>query len=128
MHKLDIFGDNRPIPKLVINVKVKANTKGNKETNTWNKVFGYIMKKPRTKYEFLAITSIRTLDLTKITLKSIKELISEEDFEQLSHIERVFDSGLTSDLKAFILAILRIPFPKLVKIINSQATIELTLR
>lgn len=119
MHKLDIFGDNRPIPRLVINVKVKANTKNSKEANTWNKVFGYIMKKPRTKYEFLAITTIRTLDLNIITLDSIKDLISKEDYTQLLSIERIFNCGLTSDLKAFILAILRIPFPKLAEIVNS---------
>lgn len=113
---LDIFGDGRKCPKLSVNVKVKVNTNTKEEADNWNSVFGYIMKKPRTKLEFLMINPIRKLSLSNITLKKIKNYISEEDFNQLSKIENIFDLRLTNDLKAFILAVLKIPVSILEKL------------
>lgn len=112
----DIFGDGRKRPKLSVNVKVKVSTTYTDEMTHWNKVFGYIMKKPRTKLEFLMINSIRKLSLSKITLQKIKNYISEEDYVQLQKIENIFDKDLTDDLKAFILAILKIPVSILEKL------------
>lgn len=109
MTKLDIFGDGRKTPKISINVKVKVKTDVPEETNIWNRVFGYIMKKPRTKLEFLNVDSLRSLPLNSIKLIDIKEYISEEDFRQLSLVENIFNEKLTADVKAFILAILKVP-------------------
>lgn len=103
------FLDKRPIPKINVNVKVKIKTNSAEENANWNKVFGYIMKKPRTKLEFLTIGLIRKLDLTKVTVKKLQNFIPEEDFQQLSIIEDIFDNRLTTDVKSFILGILRIP-------------------
>lgn len=103
------FLDKRPIPKINVNVKVKIKTNSAEENANWNKVFGYIMKKPRTKLEFLTTGLIRKLDLTKITVKKLQNLISEDDFNQLLIIEDIFDNRLTTDVKSFILGILRIP-------------------
>lgn len=113
MTKLDIFGDDRKIPKLSINVKVKVNTVSPEETANWNNVFGYIMKKPRTKLEFLAVNPIRNLALSKVKLADISNYLSDEDYTQLTKIEQLFDERLTADIKAFILSILHIPYDKL---------------
>lgn len=117
MNKIDIFGDGRKTPKISVNVKIKVKTNDANETNAWNKAFGYIMKKQRTKLEFLAVDSLRCLSLDKIKLKDIKDLITEEDYIALETIEKIFDKRLTSDVKAFILAILRIPVSQLENII-----------
>lgn len=119
MTKLDIFGDERKIPKLSINVKVKIDAESSAEAATWNNVFGYIMKKPRTKLEFLAVNSIRNLSLSKIHLTDIKEYLSDEDHEQLLKISDLFDTRLTTDIKAFILSILHIPYDKLEQLSNN---------
>ena len=110
---LDIFGDNRKIPKLSVNVKVKVKTDSIEETAKWNKAFGYIMKKPRTKLEFLTIASLRNLALSKLTLAVLKPYLKEEDYLQLKQIEKIFDHNLTTDLKAFIIGVLRIPYNKI---------------
>jgi len=122
MPKIDIFGDGRKTPKISINVKVRVKTSNINETNKWNKVFGYIMKKPRTKLEFLVVDPIRNLQLDKVTLEDIKQYISEEDYEQLSKVESLFDRKLTADVKAFILSILKVPFATLENIVNSKLT------
>lgn len=44
MRHLNIFGDDRKIPKVSINAKVKVKTKSAEEGKAWNKAFGYIMK------------------------------------------------------------------------------------
>lgn len=103
------FLDNRPIPKVSINVKVKVKTNSAEENATWNKVFGYFMKKPRTKLEFLTAGIIRKLDLSKITVKKLQNYISVEDCAQLYSIESIFNNRLTNDVKSFILSILKIP-------------------
>jgi hypothetical protein len=121
MQKINPFLDKRPIPKVNINVKIKVKTNSAKENADWNKAFGYLMKKPRTKLEFLTVNIIRKLALEKITLQSIKPLILADDYEVLSTIEDIFDNRLTSDVKSFILAILRIPIKELDNIINSKA-------
>lgn len=107
------FFDKRPIPKINVNVKVKIKSDSAKENADWNKVFGYIMKKPRTKLEFLTVSTIRKLSLDKITLNKIKPYISDADYQQLLLIENIFDTRLTTDIKSFILSILRIPIKDL---------------
>lgn len=120
MANLDIFGDNRKTPKLSINVKVKIKQEFQQYNFLWNKVFGYIMKKPRTKLEFLAVNSFRNISLSELTLEDIKEYISEVDYAQLKRVEPVFNGGLTTDLKAFILAILKVPFNQINELIKSR--------
>lgn len=120
MTNFDIFGDGRKIPKLSVSVKVKVKTRSVEETIIWNNVFGYIMKKPRTKLEFLAVNNLRKISLNEIKLKDIKDFLSQEDFTQLSKIEYLFDNNLTADLKAFILAILKIPTSEILKLTQSN--------
>ena len=120
MSRLDIFGDGRKTPKITINVKVKIKTNDQKEIADWNRVFGYIMKKPRTKLEFLMVDPIRCLALDKIYLNDIKDYIEEEDYNQLKIVENIFDKRITSDIKAFILSILRIKISILENIILSK--------
>lgn len=120
MTKLDIFGDNRKTPKLSINVKVKVDTKNQIETNNWNKFFGYLMKKPRTKLEFISVNTIRKLNLSKIKASMLKEFLSEEDYNQLHRIKDLFNKRLTTDVKAFILALLRIPYENLKNISEKE--------
>ena len=112
------FLDKRPIPKINVNVKVKVKTNSAKENADWNKVFGYIMKKPRTKLEFLTVSTIRKLQLDKITVDSLKPYITNEDYEQLYSISDIFNNRLTTDIKSFILSILRIPIKDLENIVN----------
>lgn len=109
MNKIDIFGDGRKTPKISVNVKIKIKTNNINETAAWNKAFGYIMKKQRTKLEFLAVDALRCLSLDKVKLEDIKNYITEEDYTELKPIEKIFDKRLTSDVKAFILAILKVP-------------------
>lgn len=120
MQKINPFLDKRPIPKVSINVKVKVKTNSAKENADWNRVFGYLMKKPRTKLEFLTVNIIRKLPLEAITLESIKHLLSKEDYDNLVIIEDIFNNRLTSDIKSFILAILRIPIKELDNIITNK--------
>lgn len=121
MTKINPFLDKRPIPKVGINVKIKVKTNSAKENADWNKAFGYLMKKPRTKLEFLTVNVIRKLQLEKITLNDIKPFILESDYNVLLTIEDIFNNRLTSDVKSFILAVLRIPIKDLDNVINSQA-------
>ena len=110
MTNLDIFGDQRKIPKLAVKVRVKVKTNSPEETMVWNRVFGYIMKKPRTKLEFLTISSLRNLPLSKLSLAVLKPYMKEEDYNQLQQVEDLFNTRLTTDVKAFILGVLRIPY------------------
>ena len=126
MSKLDIFGDGRKTPKIAVNVKVKIPSINQIENSKWNKAFGYIMKKPRTKLEFLMVDNIRCLDLNKIELDDIKDYISEEDYSHLNSIKRLFNKKLTNDIKAFILSILRIQTTVLENIIKTKTNQEIT--
>lgn len=121
MNRIDVFGDGRKTPKISVNVKIKVKTNDINETVAWNKAFGYIMKKQRTKLEFLAVDSLRCLSLDKVKLKDIANLITEEDYAELSPIEKIFDKRLTSDVKAFILAILRVSSNQVENIITAKA-------
>lgn len=112
------FLDKRPIPKVGINVKVKIKTNSAQENADWNKVFGYIMKKPRTKLEFLIVSNIRKLQLDKITVNSLQPYLIDEDYQQLLLIQDIFDNRLTTDIKSFILGVLRIPIKSLENIIS----------
>ena len=78
MARLNIFDDDRKIPKLSINIKVRCKDTNFDESNTWNYVFGYIMKKPRTKLDFLAVGPIRTLDLNSLKLSMLRDVISQK--------------------------------------------------
>lgn len=120
MDRIDVFGDGRKTPKISVNVKIKVKTSDINETVAWNKAFGYIMKKQRTKLEFLAVDSLRCLSLDKIKLKDITNLITEEDYVELSPIEKIFDKRLTSDVKAFILAILKISSNQIENIVTAK--------
>ena len=120
MNRIDVFGDGRKTPKISVNVKIKVKTSDINETVAWNKAFGYIMKKQRTKLEFLAVDSLRCLSLDKVKLKDITSLITEEDYAELSPIEKIFDKRLTSDVKAFILAILKVSNNQIENIIAAK--------
>ena len=113
MSNINPFLDKRPIPKISINVKVKIKSDSAKENADWNKAFGYIMKKPRTKLEFLTVNLIRKLPLENITLEKIKPYLTNADYQQLATIENIFNTKLTTDVKSFILSILRIPIKDL---------------
>lgn len=126
MPKLDIFGDGRKTPHISVNVKVKIPTNNQVENVKWNKAFGYVMKKPRTKLEFLMVDAIRCLSLDKIELDDIKNYISEEDYTQLSTIKKIFNKKLTADVKAFILAMLRVQKSVLENIIKGKKDQETT--
>lgn len=117
MPTVNPFLDKRPIPRIGINVKVKIKTNSAKENADWNKVFGYIMKKPRTKLEFLTVSAIRKLPLNDITVAKLQPLVTEEDYNQLLIIEDIFNNRLTTDIKSFILAVLRISVKDLENII-----------
>ena len=120
MNRIDVFGDGRKTPKISVNVKIKVKTSDINETVAWNKAFGYIMKKQRTKLEFLAVDSLRCLSLDKVKLKDIANLITEIDYAELSPIEKIFDKRLTSDVKAFILAILKVSNSQIENIIAAK--------
>ena len=120
MNRIDVFGDGRKTPKISVNVKIKVKTSDINETVAWNKAFGYIMKKQRTKLEFLAVDSLRCLSLDKVKLKDIVNFITEEDYAELSPIEKIFDKRLTSDVKAFILAILKVSNSQIENIIAAK--------
>ena len=119
MPNINPFLDKRPIPKINVNVKIKVKTNSAEENAVWNKVFGYLMKKQRTKLEFLLISNIRKLQLDKITVQSLHTHINEADYEQLLQIEDIFNNRLTTDVKSFILSILRIPLKTLEALSNS---------
>ena len=95
MQKINPFIDKRPIPKVNINVKIKVKTNSAKENSDWNKRRVYIRRRG------------------SLTLESIKSLILEDDYKVLATIEDIFNNRLTSDVKSFILAILRIPIKEL---------------
>ena len=120
MNRIDVFGDGRKTPKISVNVKIKVKTSDINETVAWNKAFGYIMKKQRTKLEFLAVDSLRCLSLDKVKLKDIANFITEEDYAEISPIEKIFDKRLTSDVKAFILAILKVSNSQIENIIAAK--------
>ena len=120
MNRIDVFGDGRKTPKISVNVKIKVKTSDINETIAWNKAFGYVMKKQRTKLEFLAVDSLRCLSLDKVKLKDIVNFITKEDYAELSPIEKIFDKRLTSDVKAFILAILKVSNSQIENIIAAK--------
>lgn len=117
---LNPFLDERKIPKIGVNIKVKVKTNTPEEYACWNRAFGYIMKKPRTKLEFLTVSAIRKLKIDNLQLSDIKDNISPEDYTALSEIEEIFNERLTIDTKSFILAMLRIQVAKLEEIIKNK--------
>ena len=108
MSKINPFTDGRKIPNVSINVKVKVDTESTEETTEWNKVFGYLMRKPRTKVEFINVTDIRKFSLDNISLEDLHPYLQQDDYEKLKTMETIFDKKLTQDVKAFILSILKV--------------------
>lgn len=118
MARINIFDDGRKMPKLSVNIKVKIKSRNQDELTNWNTFFGYLMKKQRTKLDFLAVSPIRDLDVSKIKTNDIVAYLSNEDSEQLIKIEKIFDKKLTSDVKAFILAMLKVPYDSLKQLVK----------
>lgn len=106
---IDIFGDNRKIPVLKINSKIKIHGLTKDEEVIWNKAFGYIQKKPHGKLEYLAVNCFRNEKIKSLKFTDIERFLSEEDVTELKSIEDIFNNKLSLDLKAFILAVLKIP-------------------
>ena len=106
---LNPFLDNRPIPNIKVNFKVKVKTQNVEETNNWNTFFAYIMSKPKTKIEFITTSIFRNMSIYQITVDDLREIVNEADFEHLKSIENIFNNSLPTDLKAFIFAILQVP-------------------
>lgn len=118
MNKINPFTDGRKIPEVSINVKVKVDTESSQENVSWNKVFGYLMRKPRTKVEFINVTELRKFSLDQIKLEDLHPYLYPEDYEKLKTIEDIFDNKLTQDVKAFVLSILKIKPTVIESIVN----------
>lgn len=103
------FLDQRKIPEININFRVKINSTDREEINNWNIFFSELMKKPKTKLTFTTCSILRDLPVSNITLDSIKDYISEDDYKLLYPIEDLFNNRLEIDLKIFILSLLKIP-------------------
>lgn len=110
---LNPFLDNRPIPNIKVNFKVKIKTRNTEESNNWNSFFSYIMSKPKTKIEFITTSIFRNLSIYQVKVENLRNLVSEEDYEHLKSIENIFNNNLPTDLKAFILAILQVPISEI---------------
>ena len=107
--KVNPFLDERPIPKLEINLKVKIKANSSKDIYAWNRFFAYLMKKPKTKLTFITTSLLRNISVSQITYNQINDYISEEDRYQLETIKDIFDNSLPIDLKIFTLALLQVP-------------------
>ena len=103
------FLDQRKIPEININFRVKINSTNKEEINNWNIFFYELMKKPKTKLTFTTCSILRNLPISNITLESIKDSITEEDYNLLLPIEDLFNNRLEIDLKIFILSLLKVP-------------------
>ena len=103
------FLDQRKIPEININFRVKINSTDREEINNWNIFFSELMKKPKTKLTFTTCSILRDLPVSNITLDTIKDYISEDDYKLLYPIEDLFNNRLEIDLKIFILSLLKIP-------------------
>lgn len=107
--KINPFIDERPIPKLDINLKVKIKANNPKDIYNWNKFFAYLMRKPKTKLTFITTSLLHNISVSQVTYNQIKDYLSPEDKEQLATIEDVFNNTLPVDLKIFVLALLQVP-------------------
>lgn len=106
---LNPFLDNRPIPNIKVNFRVKIKTKDIVESNNWNSFFAYIMGKHKTKIEFITTSILRNMPIYKVTASSLKPILPEKDYEKLMTVQPLFDEVIPTDLKAFILSILQVP-------------------
>lgn len=120
MVRFNVFGDDRKIPRLSVNIKVKVKYDTQEDLLNWNLVFGYIMKKPRTKLEFISASILRDLGLSSLKVRDLEGHVSETDYEQLLKIENIFNNHLSVDVKAFILAVLKVSYSSLNEIINKS--------
>jgi len=103
------FLDQRKIPEININFRVKINSTDREEINNWNIFFSELMKKPKTKLTFTTCNILRDFSMSEITLDLIKNHISSEDYNLLLPIQDLFDNRLETDLKIFILSLLKVP-------------------
>ena len=103
------FLDQRKIPEININFRIKINSTDREEINNWNIFFSELMKKPKTKLTFTTCSILRDFSVSNITLDSIKDHISQEDYKLLLPIEDLFNNRLETDLKIFILSLLKVP-------------------
>lgn len=106
---LNPFIDNRPIPNIKVNFRVKIKTKNITESTNWNSFFAYIMGKPKTKIEFITTSLMRNLPINKVKVEHLKSIVTDKDYEKLMEIQYLFENCLPVDLKAFILSILQVP-------------------
>lgn len=108
MPNFNPFLDERPIPQLDINLKVKIKTKNKKDYRDWNVFFSYIMKKPKTKLTFTTVSILRDMSVSHITVDDIIDYVRDpKDKVELVKIKDIF-TDLPIDLKIFILALLQI--------------------
>lgn len=103
------FLDERPIPKLNVNLKVKVKTTNSVDYQKWNAFFSYLMKKPKSKLTFVTISILRSLNISLVKYDQIKDYLNEDDKRELGNISHIFDELLPIDLKIFILAMCQIP-------------------
>lgn len=103
------FLDQRKIPEININFRIKINSEDKEEINNWNIFFSELMKKPKTKLTFTTCNILRELSVSNITLSQIKDHIDYNDYILLKPIEELFNNRLEIDLKIFILALLKVP-------------------
>jgi len=115
---LNPFLDNRPIPQIKVNFKVKIKTSNVEESNKWNSFFAYIMGKQKTKIEYITTSLIRNLPIYQIKVKDLCGLVCDNDYKMLLSVENLFDNKVPTDLKAFILSILQVPVAKIEEIVK----------
>lgn len=110
------FLDERPIPKLDINLKVKIKTDNKLDYKAWNLFFSYLMKKPKSKLTFIMTSLLQdNTTVTEIKYNDIKNFLSEADRIELSKVSNIFDNIIPNDLKIFILSMFQIPIKYLIK-------------
>lgn len=112
--KVNPFIDERPIPKLDINLKVKIKANTAKDIYNWNRFFAYVMGKPKTKLTFITTSLLHNIPVSQVTFNQIKDYLTPEDREQLATIQDIFDNTLPLDLKIFVIALLQVPLKHLV--------------
>ena len=103
------FLDERPIPKLDINLKVKIKVHNQDEYKAWNSFFSYLMKKPKSKLNFITASILRNMNISLVTFDKIKDYLNEQDRLELEKIKDIFDNNLSVDLKIYILSIYQVP-------------------
>lgn len=107
------FLDQRKIPEININFRVKINSTDREEINNWNIFFSELMKKPKTKLTFTTCSILRDFPISEVTLDQIKPNLDQKDYDLLKPLEDLFNNRLETDLKIFILSLLKVPISSL---------------